>query len=156
MTEPIKYIVVHHTAGNKNSTMEEEKAAHIASGEFKDIAYNAVIEWDGTFKLGRNPKTTPFDRNAANEGLNHCSLSIVLIGNFELYDPNPIQLKKLEQVCAAWCKEYKIPETRIIGHYEVSKLIKDPSLATACPGKHCIKYMENLRKSVKKYLIIKK
>lgn len=146
----IKYLVIHHTAGNKFAKMEDEKNEHLKHG-YVDIAYNGFIEWDGTFKLGRN-WNDPSQDNAANEGLNNCSLSICLAGNFELYEPNENQLKTLVQVAATWCKKFNIKSESIIGHYQVKDIVNDPSVATLCPGKNLIKKLPEIRLKIKKYL----
>lgn len=145
-----KYLIIHHTAGNKLAKMEDERAEHLRQG-YVDIAYNGFIEWDGTFKLGRN-WNDPSQDNAANEGLNDCSLSIALAGNFELYKPSEKQIKTLIQVSATWCKKFQIPSENIIGHYQVKDIINDPSVGTLCPGKYLIKQLLDIREKVQKYL----
>lgn len=146
----VKYLVIHHTAGSKNDTMEQERALHLSEG-FKDIAYNGFIEWNGIFKVGRNPDGQ-FDQNGANHGLNSLSLSISLAGNFELYEPNPAQIKTLIQVLAVWAKKYNVPVEKIIGHNQVKDISKDYTDATLCPGKNLIKLLPSIKESVKKYL----
>lgn len=147
----IKYLVIHHTAGLKTDTMEQEKKIHLNQG-YKDIAYNGFIEWDGTFKKGRDWENPNIDQNAANHGLNSKSLSVAVAGNFELYQPSEAQLKTLEQVLATWAKRYNVPLQNIIGHYKVKDISGNPSDATACPGKFLIIEIPNLRQSIKKYL----
>ena len=104
----ILYLVIHHTAGSKDDTMEKERNLHLSQG-YKDIAYNGFIEWNGTFKKGRDWENPNIDQNAANHGLNSKSLSISLAGNFELYQPSEAQLKTLIQVLATWAKRYNVP-----------------------------------------------
>lgn len=146
-----RYLVIHHTAGNKFAKMEDEKAEHLKHG-YVDIAYNGFIEWDGTFKKGRDWENPNIDQNAANQGLNHKSLSVALAGNFEIESPTIEQENKLIQVLATWCKRYKIPTENIIGHYQVKDIVNDPSVATLCPGKNLIKKLPEIRLKVKKYL----
>lgn len=148
----VNYIVIHHTADKPEITMEEERASQVASGRFKEIAYNGYIEQDGTFKKGRSWDNPNYDQNAANEGLNHESVSCALAGNFQLYKPTEAQFKTLVQVVATWAKRWNVPTNRIIGHYQVSQIKKDPSLGTLCPGKYLIDLLPELRKQVQKYL----
>jgi hypothetical protein len=147
----IKYLVIHHTAGLKTDTMEQEKTIHINQG-YKDIAYNGFIEWDGTFKKGRDWENPNQDQNAANYGLNNQSLSVSMAGNFENYSPSEAQEKTLIQVLATWAKRYNVPVQNIIGHYQVKDIIKNPEAATACPGKNCIKRLNYYRNEIQKYL----
>ena len=147
----VKYLVLHHTAGSKADTMEQERQLHLNEG-FKEIAYNGFIEWNGTFKVGRDPNSDKWDQNGANHGLNSKSLSIACAGNFENYEPSEVQLKTLVQVLAAWCKKYSVPVENIIGHYEVKNISGDPSDATLCPGKYFKPKIPKLRQLVKKYL----
>ena len=147
----VKYLVIHHTAGSLNDTMEQERQYHLNQG-FKEIAYNGFIEKDGKFKVGRDPNNSNWDQNGANHGLNSKSLSIALAGNFENYEPTDAQFKTLVQVCAAWCKKYSVPAEKIIGHNEVKNISGDSSDATLCPGKHFIPKIPQLRQLVKKYL----
>ena len=91
-------------------------------------------------------------QNAANHGLNGKSLSISLAGNFELYEPSEAQIKTLIQVLATWAKRYNVPVQNIIGHYQVKDISKDPTDATACPGKNLIKKLPEIREAVQKYL----
>ncbi len=151
MSNEKKYLVIHHTAGNKNAKMEDEKALHLKEG-YVDIAYNAFIEWDGTFKMGRN-WNDPSEDNAANHGLNQCSLSIAMAGNFEEHSASEAQIKTLVQVSASWCKKFNIPVERIIGHNQVKDISGDWRDATLCPGKYFIPLIaKRIRPEVKKYL----
>ena len=147
----VKYLVLHHTAGNKNADISDERAMHLNQG-FKEIAYNCFIKYDGTVQNGRNPDNPNYDQNGANHGLNSQSLSCSLAGNFEYDIPTEIQIKQLIQVLAIWCKRYNLKETAIIGHYQVKDISKDPNDATLCPGKNLIKLLPQIRELVKKYL----
>jgi len=154
-TQKYLYLVIHHTAGNKLAKMEDEKAEHLRQ-KYVDIAYNGFIEFDGTFKMGRNWNDESQD-NAANSGLNDKSLSIALAGNFEEYSPSEAQIKQLIQVCASWCKKFNIPAEKIIGHNQVKDISKNWRDATLCPGKYFIPLIATkIRPEVQKYLIIKK
>lgn len=148
----VKYLVVHHTAGNKNADISDERTMHLNQG-FKEIAYNCFIKNDGTVQAGRNPNNPNYDQNGANHGLNSKSISVSLAGNFEYDIPTKKQIDNLIQVLAIWCKRYNLKETAIIGHHQVKDISKDNGDATLCPGKNMIELLPMVREAVKKYLI---
>lgn len=149
------YIVIHHTGDNPSITMEQEKISQITSGRFNDIAYHKYIEKNGQVKQGR-PDTV---KNGANYGLNSNSFSVCMAGNFDIKDekekpckPTQEQLHSLIQVVATLCNRHEIPVENIIGHNEVARISKDPSNATACPGRYFIPDIPKIIEQVKKYI----
>lgn len=145
--QKVEYIIIHHSAGDKNTTVDQIRAMHKARG-WSDIGYHKVCYWDGSVKQGRSDAVI----GAQAFGANSFSLGVLAVGNWDIYQTPEKLLKTLVQVCATLCKRYNLPSSRIIGHNEVSRLFKIPSAATACPGRYLRMEIGNLRKEVDKYL----
>jgi len=142
-----KYLVIHHSAGNPNATIEDIRKMHIAKG-WSDIGYHKVIEADGDVKQGRNDAVI----GAQAFGANAVSLGLLVVGDFMKKEPKPIQITALIQVLAVLCKRHKLSVDKIIGHRDVSKLFNVPEGATACPGDKLYTLLPMIREKVKKYL----
>ena len=116
-----KYIVIHHTATPKDTTIQEIKdywqrkydrpAAHIVI----DYSWNAEVVYDMT----KNAWST------MNNWINNYALQIELIGNFNEHKPSLAQYKALQDIIAL--HEENNWEQKIIWHRDASP--------TACPWK---------------------
>jgi hypothetical protein len=145
--QKVNYIVVHHSASSTKMKMEDLKAIHLKEG-YSDIGYHKVIEGDGKVRQGRSDLLM----GAQAKGLNGYSLGVCVVGNFEEIEVSESQEKSLVQVLASLCKRYKLGADKIIGHRDVARIIKDPSIATLCPGKNLYKKLRDIREKVKGYL----
>lgn len=143
----VKHIVIHHSAGNPNLTVEQIRAMHIAKG-WSDIGYHKVIESDGDIKQGRNDAV----QGAQAFGANAYSLGVLVVGDFMKVKPNELQIKGLIQVLAVLCKRYKLDVNKIVGHRDIAKLFNTPEGATLCPGDQLYNILPEIRTKVKKYL----
>jgi len=62
--------------------------------------------------------------------MNHKSVGIALIGNFEVRSPTEEQIAALISLLKKLVKEFNIPEKNVLPHNGV------PGAKTLCPGKH--------------------
>ena len=137
----VDLLVVHHTAGPSNSTVEDIRRSHSARG-FNDIGYHAVVYGDGSLHRGR-----PESRMGAHaRGANRGSLGVTVCGNFQDSEPSQGQVVKLIYVLAYWCQKYNVDPNNIKGHRDVG------TTATVCPGNNLYKYLPGIRRVVRQLL----
>lgn len=134
-------IVVHHTAGSRDSTVADIRRAHRARG-FSDIGYHAVIYGDGSLHRGRPENQMGAHARGANRG----SLGVTTCGNFQNEEPSQQQLIKLIYVLTYWCQKYGVEPVNIKGHRDVG------TTATVCPGNNLYKYLPGIRRVVRQLL----
>ncbi len=107
---PIKYISLHHTAGNEANTAVIRQQ-HLNQG-WGDIEYNAVIEKDGTVGMGRDIKFSgAHDPGKSPDGkytMNQAAYAISHIGNFMKETMNETQFRSSVKHCAGKCREFGI------------------------------------------------
>ncbi len=143
----INYLVLHHSAGNKNATVSDIRKMHIARG-WSDIGYHKVINWKGEVFQGRNDSVI----GAQAFGMNAESLGILAVGNWDIEKPPESLINTIVQVMSVLCLRYGLTEDKVIGHYQVSGIVKNPAAASACPGRFMIERLPEIRLRVKKYL----
>jgi hypothetical protein len=151
----ISYMIIHHSVGSKTLDILDVAAEEMDSQHFLTIGYNAYIKKkaDGTWIIqeGRPLDATP----AAALDMNTISYDICIAGN---YQPNvkgvptdtlewgliePILIQRIKDVKAK-CPNLK----HLIGHRDVSKIMSDPSVSTACPGDILYSKLSELRSKV--------
>lgn len=66
------------------------------------------------------------------------------MGNFENDVPSTTQINALVTVLTDWCKEHKLKETSIYGHFNVP----GGSTKTSCPGKNLRSQLPIIRQKV--------
>lgn len=135
--EDIKYLIIHHTATDRDhTTFESVKRHHIEVLKMKDILYHFFIDGEGELFFGR-PETVAVIHNRG-ERVNYKCLEICLTGNFENQELSSLQVIKLDVLLYDLMKKYLILPSNILGHCEI------PS-ATLCPGKYLLMYLQNWR-----------
>lgn len=125
----ISEIIVHCTATpeGRNFTVADIRAGHLARG-FVDIGYHYVIYLDGSVHEGRNIHQT----GAHCTGHNQNSVGISYVGGVARDGKTPKDTRTKEQkaalvtLLADLCRLYKLPVTRIFGHYQFAN--------KACPS----------------------
>lgn len=135
-SKPPTAIVIHHEAGAIQDTVEKIRKYHMEVKGWKDIAYNAIIEYPklnvklmDLIKPGREEQYIP----AHCLGFNEESLGICLVGNWSTLMPHPAQLDALVAQLHIWMDKYKIPPQNIFTHRE--KWVDDQMHSkTECPG----------------------
>ena len=130
---PAKYIVGHHQGGTAWTNPSQAKRWFVEGLGYADVAYNVMITPAGAMWQGRGEQYT----SAATYGLNGDSVAFCWLGNLDKAWPTDAQLV----AAAAWVKAARVrhPGAVLIGHKDVARVARDPSVATGCPGKAAIK-----------------
>jgi len=136
-----KYIIIHHTATDRDhTTFEAVKKYHISKG-YGNIGYHFLITADGV--LHGYPEARGQDIVGAHcraDGMNYKSIGICLTGNFEKQQPIEKQLSTLRNLVDQLKKEWNIPTENVLGHKEVK------GAKTVCPGTHLTTFIKTIRK----------
>ena len=132
----ITEIIVHCTAtpeGN-DTTVEAIRKAHMRERGFSDIGYHYVVYLDGSIHEGRSVHQA----GAHCSGHNSNSIGVVYVGGLENipgvpYEKLPpkdtrtsAQKKALLKLVKALMKLYRLPSSRVFGHYQFAN--------RACPS----------------------
>ena len=116
----LKFIVVHHTAGNEKSP-DAIARAHMAKGE-QGCPYHYVVMPSGwVYKTQPVTSITPHAKGGNTNGI-----GVALVGNFMQQPPCKAQLQALADLIAALQAEY--PSLKVVAHRDVK------GSRTACPG----------------------
>ena len=109
-----------------------------------DIPYHFLIDLDGEIWEGR-PLEYAGDTNTSYDPTGHALICV--LGNYEVQEVNPKQLKAVIDLMTALCKAYHISPDSIKGH-------KDYVPTTLCPGKNLYRYLQDgtIVREVKKRL----
>ncbi len=117
-------LVVHHSASDINTTIEDIHRWHLAQG-WIGIGYHYLIYSNGTIYRGRPEWAVGAHAyQDSNHEANSNGIGICLIGNFTSTLPTPDQMESLVSLVFNIWERY--PNTKVIGHRDV--------MATACPG----------------------
>ncbi|MEH7464736.1 peptidoglycan recognition family protein [Bacillus thuringiensis] len=130
--QTVTHIIIHHTAENGwdvNKTHEFHKNSRGWSG----IGYNYFIEENGTIYEGRG-----LHIGAHAKGYNTNSIGICISGNFDIYDPTPVQMISLHWLCKQFMHQFSLHSKQVLGHRELDGVTK------TCPGTRFS--METLRR----------
>lgn len=134
-------LIVHHTAGPKDSDVPTIRRHHLARG-FSDIGYHTIIRGGGEIQAGR----PQHQMGAHAKGANADTLGVSVCGNFENEHPNTTQIDSLILVLTAWCRNYVVWPGNIKGHREVG------TTATACPGRNLFSQLLTIQERVRAQL----
>lgn len=132
-----KYIIVHHTASNRdNTTVKDVNAWHkvrnfTLSNLGFYIGYHYLILGRGEVVQTRQDYEVGCHCVAQN--MNFQSIGICLTGNFNTEEPSKEQLNSLADLLERKLKEFNIPKEKVLGHREVS--------STECPGENLFKWL---------------
>jgi N-acetylmuramoyl-L-alanine amidase len=130
----VTYEIVHHSDGPPDQPIADIDAEHRAEG-WAMCGYNFIIAQDGTAWQCRPMNVVP----AAAEDLNTPSVDVCLLGDFQPGTDGfqstvpPAQLQALKDLSVYLHQQYPTIDSTI-GHRDVSGIVGDPSVATACPG----------------------
>lgn len=133
-----QYIIIHHTAGVKD-TFKSVKVYHISKG-WGDIGYHYFIDRDGIEHVGREEDEV--GTHCIADGMNFKSIGICLSGNFETEKPTEKQLATMNNILYRVQGTYDIPDTNILYHGQVK------GASTLCCGKHLITYLDNRKRTI--------
>jgi len=134
-----KYLIIHHTATDRDTTTFEAVDKHHKSLGWGGIGYHKFITAGGWLHEGRREDAV--GAHCKDGEMNFKSLGICLTGNFQTEHPAADQLNTLQKIVRELQEKYQIPNENILGHREV------PS-ATACPGRNLLAFVAELRRGV--------
>lgn len=132
-TDKWQYIIVHHSASDKGNALDIN-AIHQKKG-WEGIGYHFVIDNGTIGKADGQIEASPRwikQKDGAHcqaSGMNYKGIGICLVGNFSKDRVSQAQMSSLVYLVNTLAKYYNIPESRIMGHGQVS------GAATECPGK---------------------
>lgn len=130
-----KYIVVHHS-GTDNGSVQGMDRYHREQRHMENgLAYHFVIGNgngmpDGAVAAGNRWRQQLDGGHLASESLNHISLGICLVGNFEKEGPTPKQLRSLKALLRALMDRCDLPASAIRTHQQINPIY------TRCPGRN--------------------
>lgn len=133
----VQFLVVHHSASNPETTVEEIARWHTEERGWRAIGYHLLLrqEQDLSVQLytGRshddNDTLDSWEYGAHVGGHNRYSYGICTIGNWSLDPMPPEMLEGLVLLLASLCLKWELdPEAAIRGHREM------PGASTECPG----------------------
>lgn len=120
----IRYLVIHHSAANVDSTALSIADYHVNKLGWPGIGYHYLVHWDGAIDYVGDIETI-----RANVAMrNHEVVGICLTGDFTSRIPTPDQIAATRQLLADLLKQ--LPGRQVVGHKDVA-LANSP---TACPG----------------------
>jgi hypothetical protein len=149
--EPVR-LTIHHTATTPNAGRSlaekltslqrfSQSEERLADGRLKvawgDIPYHYYIDLNGAIGEAREEKFIG-DSNTDYDLDGH--VGIVLEGNFEKEPPTPMQVESLVALLAQLARQHGIDPEAIDTHQHYAQ--------TACPGKHLIALLPDIRSDV--------
>jgi N-acetyl-anhydromuramyl-L-alanine amidase AmpD len=115
----IRYIVIHHTAGNPDTPPEVIHQWHLQK-KWGGCGYHYLVYRDGAVYKARRNLWVP----ACVQGHNRASLCVALVGDFSRQPPEPEHLKTAAELCRILRMVY--PDTELRRHRDL--------FPTSCPG----------------------
>lgn len=115
-------IVVHHTASSKTQSLETIAKFHVETRGWPAIAYHIAINESGDVYLLNDIEKKTYHNSADNTN----TIGVVVVGNYEQYEPSEASIKSLQAVTDALCMTLKIKGIK--GHRDYKN--------TSCPGKY--------------------
>jgi N-acetylmuramoyl-L-alanine amidase len=120
----INLIVVHHTATDRDASVEAIRRFHVEERGWGNIGYHYVVEEDGSVQVGRHESMV----GAHAAGQNANSLGVAVVGDNTVPDQkwNDAQREALRDLLGDLLRRY--PASRVCGHRDLE------GAATLCPG----------------------
>jgi N-acetylmuramoyl-L-alanine amidase len=137
---PVRYLFIHHTAGNAPTTESGEQSAmrgtqayHQNNKGWCDIAYNFLIMPSGRVYEGRGWNRV----NGATKGYNSNSLAFCWAGNYDTSPPSQASIDAGRALVAQAMRDgYLTASFTMRGHRDVA--------STACPGRYLYARLRDL------------
>ncbi|ENQ3106141.1 N-acetylmuramoyl-L-alanine amidase [Bacillus cereus] len=120
--QAVTNIIIHHTAEDGWGVYKTHEFHQNIRG-WSGIGYNYFIEENGTIYEGRG-----LHIGAHVKGYNTKSIGICISGNFDVYDPTPVQMTSLHWLCKQFMYQFSLNSEHVLGHRELNGVTK------TCPG----------------------
>ena len=120
----MRYIVIHHSGVDVDSSSEEIARYHIGLG-WATIGYTYVARWDGTIEQALDLETQ--GNNVARR--NPECLGICCPGDYTMR-PGRLAQVNAKDALVAWLLAGPLPGRSVVGHRQIAL----PGYGTACPG----------------------
>jgi hypothetical protein len=126
-------VAIHHSAGilAANETMSDLQNMHMDGNGWADIGYHYGIDRDGLVYEGRPIQV----RGASVSGFNTGTIGVVVMGNFQVEEPLPVQLQSLQLIVNWLAVNYQL--THLAGHGEFNN-------ESVCPGRNMTKHLDDI------------
>ena len=140
----INRITVHHdgmppatlrSMGDTAARIESIRQAHVHGRGWADIGYHYIVDQNGRVWEGRPIRF----QGAHVKDQNENNLGVLVLGNFEVQHPTPMQLSSVDRFLATQMSRYRVPMWRLKTHREIAR--------TECPGRNLQGYMVQTRSS---------
>ena len=120
-------IMVHHTATDKNQTVNFIRKLHLKRG-FGDVGYHYLLQrdWNGKYHLKKGRDTVYQGAHCDVGNYNNTYIGLAIIGNFEEQKISESELQDLKDAIEHLKKKFNVSKVKL--HRDVK--------ATACPGKY--------------------
>ncbi len=136
----ITMITLHHAGDPKPMTPEDDPVKKLQGLQnfsmrdrnWWDVPYHFMISLDGTIYEGRDYHFIG-DTNTGYNPEGHFLIEVM--GNYELQEATPEQIKSITDLMAWAVQEFNVPLEKIYGHKDLAQ--------TACPGKNLYKYLQD-------------
>lgn len=138
--QTITTITLHHSGEAKPMTLQDNAVKKLQALQiwgkndknWWDVPYHFLIAPDGTIYEGRDYRymgetNTKYDPNG--------HLLITVMGNYEIQNPNPEQLKSIMDLMAWAVDSFHVPTDKIYGHKDLAQ--------TDCPGQYLYQYLRD-------------
>jgi hypothetical protein len=122
LPEILNTLIVHHSALPLTDGPREIQQLHMGTRGYADIAYHFLIDAEGQLYEGRSLQV----RGAHTGGFNTGTIGVVLLGNFEVWEPPAAQWETLRVAAGSLAEVYTL--THLAGHKDFQPT------ATVCPG----------------------
>ena len=130
----INKFIVHHSASDYRTTVDDIRDWHVHGNGWSDIGYHYIILADGSIEEGR-----PVTKIGAHcKGKNRYSIGICVVGNFEHTTPTPQQVASLVKKLNDLCATYKLTWENVYAHCDFSTPL--------CPGMNLNHVLKQFKK----------
>lgn len=126
-------VAIHHSASllASNETMRDIQDLHMDANRWADVGYHYAIDKEGIVYEGRDIHV----RGASVAGYNTGTIGVVVMGNFQIDEPLPIQLTVLQTLVNWLAATYTLSHLAAHGEFNSESV---------CPGKNMLPYLDPL------------
>lgn len=121
-----EYLIIHHTAGNPNGTVNDLCRVHFGERGWSTVAYPFYIGNDGTvYQLKPDDEVSPHSFH-----YNNNAIAICCSGNFNDYPMPDAQYEALLKLTRRLLKKFNLTPNDVLRHCDL------PGNQTECPGRN--------------------